>query len=131
MFRSTMLAAAALALAGCAAKAPPEDTCKAPDFTARAAPGTYAAEKETVTLCVRKAAFAIAKAGGDITHAGDQAVSQCKAEEAAVGKAGPDKFYDWQRQELHESLVHTGKITAAQARSLGCGAAPGAPKDTI
>jgi len=130
MIRAVTLAAAAAVLAGCA-KAPPEDTCKAPDFTAKAAPGTYAAQKEAVTLCVRKAAFALAKAGGDISHAGEAALAQCKAEEDAVGKTGPDKLYDWQRDELHESLLHTGKITAAQARSLGCGAPPGAPKDTV
>jgi hypothetical protein len=125
------LAAAVAILAGCAAKAPPEDTCKAPDFTAHATGTGYAAQKEAVTLCVRKAAFAMAKAGGDISHAGDKALAQCKTEEDAVGKSGPDKLYDWQRQELHESLAHAGQITAAQARSLGCGRAPGAPKDTV
>ncbi len=99
------MAAAAAILAGCAAKAPPEDTCKAPDFTAHATGTGYAAQKEAVTLCVRKAAFAMAKAGGDISHAGDNALAQCKTEEDAVGQSGPDKLYDWQRQELHESLA--------------------------
>ena len=130
MFRGLVLAAAAIVLVGCA-KAPPEDTCKTPDFTPKAASGTYAAEKEAVTICVRKAAFGLAKAGGDIRHAGEAAVGQCAAEEAAVGVKSGDRIYEWQRKELHDSLIHTAQIAATQARATGCGLPPGAAKDTL
>ena len=102
-----------------------------PAFTPKAAAGTYAAEKEAVTICVRKAAFGLAKAGGDIRHAGEAAVGQCAAEEAAVGVKSGDKIYQWQRNELHDSLIHTAQIAATQARATGCGLPPGAAKDTL
>ena len=130
MSKGLTLAAAAVILVGCA-KAAPEDTCKSPDFTARAAAGTYAAEKEAVTICVRKAAFTLAKAGGDIRHAGEAAVGQCAAQEAAVGVKSGDKIYEWQRKELHASLIHTAQIAATQARATGCGLPPGAARDTL
>ena len=104
MFRCLTLAATAVVLVGCARAAPPEDSCKAPDFTAKAAAGTFAAEKEAASICVRKAAFALAKGGGDIAHAGEAALAQCAAQEAAIGKSG-DTLYDWQRKVLHESLT--------------------------
>ncbi len=130
MFRCLTVAAAAVVLMSCARAAPPEDSCKAPDFTPKAAAATFAGEKEAASICVRKAAFALAKGGGDIAHAGEAALAQCAVQEAAIGKSG-DTLYDWQRQALHESLTHTGQITATQARSKGCGLPPGTAKDTL
>ena len=130
MFRGLTLAAAAVVLVGCAKAAAPEDSCKTPDFTAKAAAGTFAGEREAASICVRKAAFALAKGGGDIAHAGEAALAQCSAQEAAIGKSG-DTLYDWQRKALHESLTHTGQITATQARAIGCGLPPGSAKDTL
>lgn len=130
MSKVLLIAAVAAVLTGCAKPAPPEDTCMAPDFTPKEQAGTYAGQREAVMICVRRAAFNLAKAGGPIAHAGEQALAQCSTEEAGVG-TGKDKLYDWQRKQLHETLTHTGQIAATQARSIGCGLPPGAPRDTL
>jgi hypothetical protein len=129
MKKAFVAGALVLALAGCH-KPPPEDTCRPPVLTATAPPGGYAAEKEAAMICVKKTAFNLAKAGGPVASIGAAAVAQCAATEKAIGKSG-ETLYDWQRDQLHESLLHAAQISAVQARAMGCGLPPGAPRDTL
>ncbi|HWA64171.1 MAG TPA: hypothetical protein VG939_22575 [Caulobacteraceae bacterium] len=132
MSRIWIVLGALAACAGVAAceKPEPDVVCRTPLLKATQAPGTYAAEKEAALICVKSAAFALAKAGGPLDPIPAAAVAQCSAQEKAIGQSG-GTLYDWQRQQLHESFLHAAKITAAQARSMGCGAAPGAARDTV
>lgn len=121
--------AALLILAGCDKPEPPVDPCHAPDLTPKASAGTFAGEKEAATLCIKKAAFEMTKAGQPVAGIGAAAMARCATLEAAIGKSEP--LEDWQRKALHETLTHVAERTATQSRSMGCGRRPGEAKDTI
>ena len=129
MLRALGVTAAVLVLAGCEKPEPPVDPCRAPDLIARAAAGTFAGEKEAATLCIKKAAFEMTKAGQPVAGIGAAAMAQCAPLEAAIGKSEP--LEDWQRKALHDTLTHVAERTASQSRSMGCGRRPGEPRDTI
>jgi hypothetical protein len=129
MIRALSLAGALLLLAACGKAEAPVDTCRTPDFAAKATSGTFAGEKEAAMLCVKRAAFAMVKAGQPLPGIAEAAMIQCKPAEAAMGKTDP--LEDWQRKALHETLTHVAERTATQARSTGCGQRPGEAKDTI
>src|SRR5437762_13566129 len=116
---------AAFVLAACQKPVPPPaHICVIPAFVPSKAPaGSWTAEKEKALYCAKRAAYEIARAGGPLPPIAAAAVAQCAdAQEAAIAalrKEGP--VYAWERAQLTESLTHMAKISAAQARSIGCG----------
>ena len=130
MGRTIVAALTLLSLAACGKPAAAVDPCHPPKLLAAAAPGTYGADREAATNCVRQAAYALTRAGGPITNVAAAAVERCAAQEKSISGHG-EPLYDWQRTQIHEDLLHVGKATAVQSRAIGCGRAPGEPADTV
>jgi hypothetical protein len=133
MRRDVCLFLALATLAACAKPAPQADPCVIPAFAATAQPGTYMGEREAAAICVKRAAFTIARQGGPLPPIAAAAIAQCGAEEAAavaaLKKSGP--AYDYQFKIIHDDLTHAAARAAIQARAIGCGRAPGQGADTV
>jgi hypothetical protein len=123
------MAALALLAAGCDKPADDVRPCLDPALTPRLAAGTWGGERERAQICIEVSAFQIARKGGPVAAVGPAAVAACADPEAsalaALENSGP--VYSYQRQYIAADYAHLANVTAARARSEGCGAKTGAP----
>jgi hypothetical protein len=130
--RAVILAALASGLlTGCSKPAGQVEACRVPTLVPHAPPETYAGAHERATICIKLAAYAIAKGGGPVNAIGPAALAQCAAEQRAVvvalGREGP--VWPYQQTRLNEDFAHLANLTATQARAIGCGGPSGTLSD--
>jgi hypothetical protein len=127
------LAGVICCLAGCTPKPAAEavDPCRKPALATTLPAGTYAGEAERAAICVKFAAYDAARRGGPIEVAATAAVQSCAGQEQAElqALAKTDKVYPWEKGQIHDRLAHLALLTVRQARSKGCGKAPGEGPD--
>lgn len=130
---AAMGCAAALGLVGCDKPAQSVDTCVTPRLTAPTDPRDYAGQRELAHVCMKTAAYAIARDGRAVDLVADAVFRQCAGKEAdeiaALKRTGP--VYPYQIAQIHEGLVHLARISAIQARAKGCGLSPGERADSM
>ncbi|HEY1927713.1 MAG TPA: hypothetical protein VGG92_09630 [Caulobacteraceae bacterium] len=124
---------AALLLAGCDEHPTVvADPCTTPALaTPVHAAGTVDGESERVVFCMKSAVRDLDRSGGPVEAAAKAAVQRCAQDEQAqyAAMARKERVYQWEKDEMHDMLVHTALLTARQTRSRGCGRVGGVPEE--
>jgi hypothetical protein len=133
MLKALTLMAAALALSGCDKPPQAVATCRPPVLVQHASLKSYAGQRERADHCVKAATYDLTRAGGAVAKAASDALARCAPQEADAVTALAREGHAWsyQRTQIHEDLEHLASLTAIQARSIGCGLAPGEDPDTL
>ncbi len=132
---TAVLASSVLAgfLAGCDEERVAPPVCHAPALAVSQSATPYVAARDAAQRCVRDAAFVFTAAGEAVTKIPADAVARCRREQAAllVTLAGGGRIWPDQKKQTHDDLLHLASLTAIQARSIGCGHAPGHGPETL